>query len=105
MICKVLLKEYDYRLCSIDGGNKDNAIPAKASAVITCDNYESLVQNVEKFRKELVDLFTLIDTPIEDEEEQKLRNDAKELAEYTSAKEFLATADEIIEKHGPTYNK
>lgn len=62
-------------------------------------------QNVEKFKKELENFLTLLDTPSQDEEDQKLRTDAKELPEYTAAKEFLATANEIIEKHGASFAK
>ena len=62
-------------------------------------------QNIEKFRKVCVDFLTLLETPCEDEEEQKKRNAAKELPEYTAAKDYIATADDIIAKYGAEYEK
>jgi dipeptidase D len=54
LIAKVIYnisKNADIRLCSIEGGAKDNAIPRLASAVICCEDYrkvENLVADIDK---------------------------------------------------------
>ena len=53
---RVLLKLYrkfDIRVASINGGSKDNAIPRECQAVITTDNAEAVVREIDVLAKQL----------------------------------------------------
>lgn len=57
-------KEIDFRLISIDGGLKDNAIPSKAYAKIISSDYNIIRNNVVKFQNDICNEFRLTEPDV-----------------------------------------
>ena len=55
---------------------------------------------MEKFYKELSELFNEIETNVDDIDLQKKKDEAKELEQYKTAKEVFENANAVIEKDG-----
>jgi hypothetical protein len=55
---------------------------------------------MEKFYKELSELFNEIETNVDDIDLQKKKDEAKELEQYKTAKEVFENAKAVIEKDG-----
>lgn len=43
------LDMYNYQICEIDGGMRENAIPSEAKAIIVTDDYDSLIERTRQY--------------------------------------------------------
>ena len=46
------LERYDYQLCEISGGSRENAIPSEARATIIIEDYDQYLKNAEEYTLE-----------------------------------------------------
>ena len=111
---KRTVKEYDYYLKDVekekqklqkitDEKKDEGEIKRQTDYVGECEGAaKQTFKGLEKWYGELTELVKLLETPSEDAEEQKLRDDAKALEEFTKAKEYLEQAKAVIEKNQAT---
>lgn len=99
--CKDVAKEQEKLKKMQEESKEEGDIKRQTDYVDECEQAKKQTyKNVEKFYNELNELLTKIDTHVDDVDQQKARDEAKELPEYTKAKEFLQSAKEIIDKDG-----
>ena len=99
--CKDTQKEQAKLKKMQDEGKEEGDIKRQTDYVGECEGAKKQsYQSVEKFYGELNELLTKIDTHVDDEEQQKARDEAKALPEYTKAKEYLQSAKDVIDKDG-----
>ena len=82
-------------------GKEEGDVKRQSDYVNECEGAKNQsFKSMEKFYKELNELFNEIETNVDDIDLQKKKDEAKELEQYKTAKEVLENAKAVIEKDG-----